>query len=191
MINYFDRMLSIMRVTVLFLAILSISSCTLETLKGKRDNSPTCRIGYWGEKWHSSDLKERIRECPPELVERIRIENEIDGYKERPVPVRPTPEIISALQSIESSMPHNIRDILRQRLIGVFTVKELGGTGYTDVVYDRDSRHTHGGLLERTPLQGQGGIHEEMVRECVSSSGRGKGLFFCSEKPVKGPGKRC
>lgn len=127
---------------ILFLFMISCSS-KLSALKKKRDNNPTNNISYWGEKWKLSDIKDRIRECPPELIERIKTENEIDGFSERPLSAKPTREIYSALNSIESTMPHNIREILKQRLIGIFIVNKLGGTGYTQVVLDEEGKEKY------------------------------------------------
>lgn len=144
--NMSDRVLLSTRFFIPYLVLLFIVSCTnnVEALKERRDKNPSLNINYWGKNWKSSELKDRIHECPPELIEKIRIENMINGFKERPVAAKPTPEIVLALQSIAARMPHNLIEILRQRLIGIFAVKGMGGTGYADVVYDSQGNEKYG-----------------------------------------------
>jgi len=132
---------------VLFsLVILLYPSCQSRKaiLKEKWEKNPTLRITYWTGEWKKAPFHRRIKQAPPELIEKIRIENEIEGFDEKPVPVKPPQELFMAMSTIKESMPENLKTMLEERLIGVFAVKELGGTGYADVVYDRDGQETYG-----------------------------------------------
>ncbi|MFC1821829.1 hypothetical protein ACFL9T_03920 [Thermodesulfobacteriota bacterium] len=77
------------------------------------------------------------------MIKKLHIENEVWGFKERPKPIKPPPQIFSAIKSIEQSLPENIRAVLEKRFIGIFSVKELGGSGYADVVYDKEGNETY------------------------------------------------
>lgn len=126
--------------------ILVFASCrsTREILKAKWEKNPCKGIDYWGERWKQIPFTARLREAPAELIEKIHIENEFQGFKERPKPIRPSLELFSAMKSIEESMPENLRAIMEERFIGIFAVKELGGTGYADAVYDLEGNEIYG-----------------------------------------------
>lgn len=113
-------------------------------LKEKWEKNPCTRIGYWGEEWKKTPLNQRIKEAPAELIEKIQIENEFQGFKERPSSVKPPPELFEAMKSVEASMPDNLEAILNERLIGIFAVREVGGTGYADAVYDSEGNEKYG-----------------------------------------------
>jgi len=120
-------------------------SCTSkqETLKKKWKKNPCLQINYWGDRWKQTTLTKRVKEAPPELIEKVHIENEMWGFKERPTSIKPPPQIYSAIKSIEESLPKNIISILEKRFIGIFSVKELAGSGYADVVYDKEGNETY------------------------------------------------
>jgi hypothetical protein len=120
-------------------------SCTprQETLKKKLKKNPCLQIDYWGDRWKQTALTERVKEAPQELIEKVHIENEMLGFRERPTPIKPPPEIHSAIESIEESLPSNIISIIEKRFVGIFSVKELGGSGYADVVHDKEGNETY------------------------------------------------
>jgi hypothetical protein len=128
------------RLAIAALLFALLLSCTSrqETLKKKWEKNPCQQISYWGDRWKQTALTNRIKESPQELIEKVHIENEIWGFQERPTPIKPPSQIYSAMKSIEESLPKNIISILEKRFIGIFSVKELGGSGYADVVYDEE-----------------------------------------------------
>jgi len=123
---------------VLAVCLSSLVSCQSRQaeLQEKWEKNPCLTIQYWGTKWKQLAFEERIREAPPELIEKIRIENEINGFSERPVSVKPGSHIFNALKSIKMSLPKGLMETLENQFIGVFSVKNLGSSGYSDIVYD-------------------------------------------------------
>lgn len=134
----FTPSVSVSILVLLSLIILCSPSCTSSStqLKKEWEQSPCRQIDYWGENWKKTTLSKRIKGAPAELIRMIQLENELEGFTERPVAVQPPPELLSALNSIEQSMPGNLKAMLEERLVGIFAVKELGGTGYAEAVYD-------------------------------------------------------
>ncbi len=131
----------------IFIALfLALSSClaTKPSLQGAWKANPSFQIGYWGTDWKDVPLSKRLHPAPGELVEKIRIENEMEGFEERPEPSKPLAEMGYALEALEESLPPPVRRLLEERLVGVFCVRDLGGTGYADVVYDREGDETYG-----------------------------------------------
>ncbi len=135
-----------LRVALILVAHLLVFACLSqeERLNRSYKDNPSFQISYWGTGWTSKTLSERTGTAPAELVEKIRSENRIQGFDERPEPAPPLPEVAGALASIEASLPAPVRGLLEERLVGVFCVRELGGTGYADVVYDREGREHYG-----------------------------------------------
>lgn len=133
---------------ILVLLVLLASSCLTREKRLNRTwkKNPSFQIEYWGTAWKELPLPRRASTAPAELLEKIRIENEIQGFDERPEPAPPLPEITAALDSIITSLPDAVRDLLEERLVGVFCVQDLGGTGYADVVYDEQGQE-HFGLI--------------------------------------------
>ena len=137
----------LVRILITFSVIISLlTSCKPRTaiLKEKWEKNPCAKIPYWGEKWKKTPLSERIKEAPAELIKKIHIENEFEGFKERPSPVKPPPELFEAMRSIQASMPGNLEAILYERFIGLFAVRELGGTGYAEAIYDSVGNEKYG-----------------------------------------------
>jgi hypothetical protein len=97
-------------------------------------------IAHWGKGWEAKPLGERIAPAPAELIEKIGIENRLYDFPERPVAAKPAPEFMSALKHIEDILPEKVRRLARERIIGLFLVKDLGGSGYTEAIRDETGR---------------------------------------------------
>jgi len=115
-----------------------------EHLKEKITGHATLHIDFGGRDWTGRTLAERVHQAPGPIVEKIRLENQLYGFQERPEPVAPPPAIAAALEAIRMQLPNTIQRILEDRLIGLFTVNHLGGTGYSEVVYDAEKRERFG-----------------------------------------------
>jgi len=107
-------------------------------------NHVTLQIDFWGMNWAGRSLTERVRPAPEKVIEKIRLENRLYGFKERPEPAAPPPAVATALDSILMQLPDTIQHILKDRFIGLFTVNHLGGTGYSEVVYNADKEEHYG-----------------------------------------------
>ncbi|MCX5837524.1 MAG: hypothetical protein NTW71_03265 [Deltaproteobacteria bacterium] len=131
--------------TVLVIAavvVLLLASCapSREALRKQAAEHPTMGIAYWGQGWQARPLQERIAPAPAELIEKIRIENRLYDFPERPAAAEPAPEFLSALKQIEEILPEKVRRLARERIIGLFLVADLGGSGYTEAIRDEAGR---------------------------------------------------
>ncbi|MBU0730380.1 MAG: hypothetical protein KKE17_14655 [Proteobacteria bacterium] len=127
------------RVFVLVIGLLLVSvSCStkMTALNEKFEKNPTLSIQYWGEDWRKKSWTQRVSVAPDELLRKISAENIKQGFVEQPVKAEPLPEFYEALQALDADMPQPLKSLLQERLVGVFAVNGLGGTGYTEVVYD-------------------------------------------------------
>ncbi len=134
-------------ILVIFSVSISVSASSKSRraiLKEKWEKDPSVKIGYWGDKWKKTPLAERIKEAPTEVIEKLHFYNKFDGFDERPSTAKPPPELSKALKSVESSMPDKLKAILNEGFIGIFSVKELGGTGYVCAVYNKEGNEKYG-----------------------------------------------
>lgn len=118
-----------------------------ERLEQQIASHATLDIDFWGMAWADRSLAERIQPAPEKIIEKIRLENRLYGFKEQPEPVTPPPAVNAALNSILGQLPDAIQGILEDRFIGLFTVNHLGGTGYSEVVYNADKQEHYGVIV--------------------------------------------
>lgn len=109
-------------------------------LRKQADRHRTRAIGYWGMEWQKKPLADRIARTPTDLIEKIGVENRLYDFPERPISADPAPEFSAALKRIENLLPEPIRRLARERIIGLFLVRDLGGTGYTKAILDETGR---------------------------------------------------
>ena len=79
---------------------------------------------------------ERIGPAPPELIEYITLDNIANDFPERPQAISPDPALLADLKSAIADLPPEIWVLFPKRLAGLYFVDGLGGTGYTDYVFD-------------------------------------------------------
>lgn len=79
---------------------------------------------------------ERIGPAPPELVDYIALDNIANDYPERPRAASPDPAFLADLKSAIADLPPRIWALFPERLAGLYFVDGLGGTGYTDYVFN-------------------------------------------------------
>jgi hypothetical protein len=120
----------------------TITSCSpyKAYLHEKAKNHPTRTIAYWGHAWKEKPLTERVMAAPEDLMEKIRLENRLEGFTERPVSVDPTPEFYKAIKRIIDLLPEKVRGLSEERIIGIFIVRDLGGSGYGEMVVNEEGK---------------------------------------------------
>jgi hypothetical protein len=153
LINSFSSLLSYVMIMVLLISCSSRDAY----LRRQYQESQAVTIQYWGNTWESEPLQRRIAPAPEALIARISMENEMSGFLERPVATEPPLEFFEALRSIASRLPEPVIHLAEKRVIGIFTVNNLGSSGYTEAVMDEHGKETYaiivldrGVLLKRT-----------------------------------------
>lgn len=110
-------------------------ACALKATK----HHPAIRIAAW-QAALSVPAGERIGPASPQLVEYINLDNILNGYPERPRAARLDAGLLADVKSAIAGLPPEIWKLFSGRLAGLYFVEDLGGTGYTDYVFDRDSK---------------------------------------------------
>lgn len=84
-------------------------------------------------------LAERVATAPPELIEYLRMDNEVNGFDGQATPTPLTPEMSAIVKSILAELPPKLKAKVEDKLIGVFVVSGLGSSAYTDFVRDEQN----------------------------------------------------
>lgn len=98
------------------------------------------KTNYWGTGWQKKSWGERLQPAPEKLLEYLKKQNKLDGFSEVPVAVTPAPEISDACKDISLSLSPALNKLLNDRLIGIYSVKDLGGSGFAEEILDETSR---------------------------------------------------
>ena len=101
------------------------------------------RIASWAAAL-SVPVAERIGPAPPQLVEYLNLDNILNGYSERPRAARLDAGLLADVRGAIADLPAEIWKLVGDRLVGVYFVEGLGGTGYTDYVFDAQGRPRQG-----------------------------------------------
>jgi hypothetical protein len=118
-----------------------------EELRTRVFGHPTLAIAYWGKGWQARPLHERVAPAPDELIEKLVIENRLYDFPERPVAATPTPEFSSALRQVEKILPERVLRLAGERIIGLYLVDDLGGSGYTEAIRDEAGKERYAILV--------------------------------------------
>jgi hypothetical protein len=97
--------------------------------------------------WRSAigkPIVERIGPVPPEFIDYMRIDNLRQGIPDKPEAAQVSPEFLHDVYQALDEMPDALKHHLGQRLIGIYFAKNMGGTGYTELVYDDNMKPVAG-----------------------------------------------
>lgn len=106
---------------------------------GAMKNHVAGRIETWRAAL-SMPLNDRIGPAPSVLVEYINLDNIHSGFPERPRAARLDADLLADVKAAITGLPPEIWRLFGERLVGLYFVEELGGTGYTEYVLDRNAK---------------------------------------------------
>ena len=111
-------------------------------IKAQQGHAVT-RLGYW-ERAMGRPVEQRIAAAPPELVEFLNLDNIANEIPDRPRAAKPDAAFLRDVQRALAEIPREVKRLLASRLAGIYLVENLGGTGFTDVVFDGNSNAAAG-----------------------------------------------
>jgi hypothetical protein len=88
----------------------------------------------------SVPVGDRIGPAPPQLVEYLNLDNILNGFPERPRAAELDADLLADVKGAIADLPAEIWNLFSERLVGLYFVEGLGGTGYTDYVFDQNSK---------------------------------------------------
>lgn len=89
-------------------------------------------------------LVQRVGPAPPRLVEYLNLDNVLNGFPERPRAAAPDAAFIQDVKDAIAELPPEVWALFGERLVGIYLVEDLGGTGYTDAVLGADKQQVAG-----------------------------------------------
>jgi hypothetical protein len=81
-------------------------------------------------------LDARIGAAPPALVEYLTLDNIVNGFPQTPRAELPEPAFMADAKAAIAELPPQVWRLFADRLVGIYFVGNLGGTGFSDVVKD-------------------------------------------------------
>ena len=107
---------------------------------------PVRRLEMWRADL-ARPLDARIGSAPPALVDYLTLDNLSHGYPQRPRAATLEPAFQADVQAAIAELPPPVWRLFGQRLIGVYFIEDLGGTGFTDVVTDKAGNRVAGYIV--------------------------------------------
>jgi hypothetical protein len=138
-----NRLRALVLTFVSGLALLSVSSspaaqsaCTdsdKACLRAQLRKSPVTAKSFWRAAL-KQPLAVRVGPAPPELVNFINVANRLDGFPNRPTTAPLPADFVKDVADAIAEIPPRVLKLVDKKLVGIYFVNDLGGTGYTDVV---------------------------------------------------------
>ena len=100
-----------------------------------QERSPVRKLDYWGPAF-AKPLEQRIGVGARELVTYLNLDNIANGYPNRPRPVTIPADFVKDVNDAFAGIPQPVRRLIEKRLAGIYFLKDIGGTGFTEYVFD-------------------------------------------------------
>jgi len=92
-------------------------------------------------------IGQRIGPAPKGLVEYLHIDNQLNGYPDKPRSSRLSGAFLADVRGAIADMPSVVRRVFNANFAGVWFVDDLGGTGFTDIYVGRDDKPAGGYIV--------------------------------------------
>ena len=122
------------------------TGCSTAPPKTTREqlNQHVIRSEAFYDRYRNTRLEDRIYPAPPEFLDYLTKDNDAQGFPNRPGSPTLTAEVLADIHAAIAELPASIRQIVDQKVAGIFIVKDLGGSAYTDIIYSRDHQPIKG-----------------------------------------------
>ncbi|MBL7542602.1 MAG: hypothetical protein JNL11_02245 [Bdellovibrionaceae bacterium] len=115
----------------------------VSAFSGELSEMPVRRETFWGN-YRKVELKEKVRRAPLELIEYLRKDNEKQGWNNKPTAIDLPNDLLNDVQSALLEIPSQLLQKISAQTVGIFFVEDLGGSAYTDYVFDKNGRSVAG-----------------------------------------------
>lgn len=104
-----------------------------ECLGQQLDEHKVKKMNFWKE-YLKAPVESRIDYAPPDLIHYLGIDNKLNGWKAIPTLPDKDLSLKEDVRAAFASLPESVKAKLSKHLVGIFLVKNLGSTGYTEYV---------------------------------------------------------
>ena len=134
-------------------AMALLAACSRSELGGCRETDSACvanayskhqvrKASFWAEEL-AKPRSARMGPAPDALLDFLALGNLVDGFKERPRSAVLDPAFKADVQAALDEIPSDVWKLAQSRLVGIYFVEQLGGTGLTDYVLGPNGQPTH------------------------------------------------
>lgn len=127
-----------MRSLIAAVSVLTLSACTLchrAPTSADLTKHPVKQLAFWGAQLEKP-LAERVGAASADVVDYLRMDNEVNAYTARPSATEMPPALQDDVRAILAALPPRFQSLLGAKLLGVFAAQGLGSSAYTDFVRD-------------------------------------------------------
>lgn len=100
---------------------------------GMRAKSPIKEMSYWKPAF-DKPVEQRIGSAPDELVAYLNLDNIAGGVPNRPQAVTLPEDFLKDANDAVAEFPAQVKQLIAKKLAGIYFVRDLGGSGYTDYI---------------------------------------------------------
>ncbi len=85
----------------------------------------------------AKEFDERILPAPDIILDYLRLENQYQGFSERPQrPEEIDPEFLADINNAYFDLPEVVKDQIKEHILAIFLVQDLGGSAYAELLRD-------------------------------------------------------
>ncbi len=92
----------------------------------------------WDRSYLDKSIRDRIRPATPEILEYIEGVNRLDGFAVSTSPMEINAETKRKIAGELEKLPPKVLELIKKRVIGIFTVQNLGGSALTGCAYGKN-----------------------------------------------------
>jgi len=107
----------------------------MDCLRGLYDNHPVKNVKTL-HAYQALPFERRVVVAPKKIRDYINLDNRLNGVPNQPKRARVEPQFMEDLEGALADLPEPVKNLVDSRLMGIFLVQDLGGTGLMDNVYN-------------------------------------------------------
>jgi hypothetical protein len=101
------------------------------------------KLAFW-EPALAKPIEQRIGVAPPELVEFLNLDNIGNDIPNQPHAATLSADFMRDVQDAFAGIPPRVRRLFSTRLVGIYFIEDIGGTGFTDQIDAADGKPVAG-----------------------------------------------
>jgi hypothetical protein len=113
--------------------------------------SPVTKIGYWKDEI-DQPLDRRVSAASDELVTFLNLDNIKQGIENKPEAMVASYDVLNDVRNALKELPDVVKQLAAENLVGIYLVRDLGGTAYTSYVKGDSTRHEMGFIVLDTQV---------------------------------------
>lgn len=189
-----NRGREILLCALLALVLTACASGHKACLKSSLDRHEVRTLSFWKD-YQRGSVEDRLYESPEALLDYLCLDNRLNGYDARPQAAVADETFRQDVRRAIAELPAPVKTAVNQKLAGIFIVRNLGTTGYTEAVVNPQGRPVAGFVVldvgalrqtanewatakERTVFRDDGGGRLQVTLEEKSSDNSQNAIQF-------------